>query len=134
MARPIQLKIEEHRLAKFAQKIATSDHVVGSRWITYPSRKELSISLTGEDARRVVQAVSSASSGRPPSGMAWANMYFVTATFFKGTDVLGKIKIDGGALFRIDGGEYRDTTFKRDGVGCHGVLKDLVCAPLLENR
>jgi hypothetical protein len=86
--------------------------------------------LTGEDAKRVVQAVSSASSDRPPFGTAWANRYLVTATFFNGTNVLGEIVIDEGALFRAYGGEYRDDSFKQAGDGVSGVLRDLICAPL----
>jgi len=130
MVRPIQVKMDEHRLAKFSQKITTSDHVVASRRTLHPSRKEMSLSLTGEDAKCVVQAVSSAGSGRPPFGMAWANMYLVTAIFFKGTNVLGKITIDDGELFRVDGGEYRDVSFKQNGDGGSGVLRDLISAPL----
>jgi hypothetical protein len=126
VVRPIQVKMDEHHLAKFAQKITTTDDIVASKWTLYPSRKMMSLSLTGEDAKRVVQAVSSASSGRPPFGMAWANMYLVTATFFRGTNVLGKIVIDDGELFKVDGREYRDVS-KLDG---HGVLRDLICAPL----
>jgi hypothetical protein len=122
--------IDTARLAAFAHRIATTDHVVASKWTLYPSRKMMSLSLTGEDAKRVVQAVSSASSGRPPFGSAWANMYLVTATFFRGTNVLGKIVIDDGELFKADGREYRDVSFKQDGHGGSGVLRDLICAPL----
>ena len=122
--------IDAARLAAFAHRIATTDHVVASKWTLYPSRKEMSLSLTGEDAKRVVQAVSSASSGRPPFGTAWANIYSVTATFFKDTNVLGKITIDDGELFKTDGREYRDVSFKQDGKGGSGVLRDLVCDPI----
>jgi hypothetical protein len=130
VVRPIQEKMDGRCLAKFARKIAATDHVVATRWTPYPSRKEMSLSLTGEDVKRVVQAVSSASSGRPPFGTAWANIYSVTATFFKDTNVLGKITIDDGELFKTDGREYRDVSYKPDGDGGSGVLSDLVCAPL----
>jgi hypothetical protein len=130
LEKPILSLYDNLRLAKFAHTIATTDHVVASEWTHYPSRKQMSLSLTGEDARRVVQAVTSASSGRPPIGTAWKNMYLVTTTFFKGTNVLGEIEIDDGELFRVDGGEYRDVSFKQVGDGVSGVLRDLVCAPL----
>jgi hypothetical protein len=130
VVRPIQLKIDELHLSKFSQKTATTDRVVASRWTHYRSHKEMSLSLTGDDAKRVVQAVSSARSGRPPFGMAWANMYLVTATFFKGTNDLGKIMIDDGELFIADGRVYRDVSYKQNGDGGGGVLRDLICAPL----
>jgi hypothetical protein len=130
LAKPTLNLYDTLRLARFAHRIATTDHMIASKWTLYPSRKLMSLSLTGEDAKRVVQAVSLARSGRPPFGMAWANMYLVTATFFKGTNVLGEVMIDDGELFRADGGEYRDVSFKQDGDGGSGVLRDLVCAPL----
>jgi hypothetical protein len=122
---PIQKKIDDFHLAKFAQKIAATDHAVASQWTLYPSRKMMSLSLTGENAKRVVQAVSSARSGRPPLGMAWANMDLVTATFFGSTNTLGEILIDDGELFKADGRECRDVSFKLDGDGGSGVLRDL---------
>ena len=127
---PIQEKIDDFHLTKLAEKIARTDHIVASEWTLYPSRKKMSLSLTGEDAKRVVQAVSSACSGRPPFGGAWKNMYLVTATFLQGTNVLGEIMIDDGELFRVDGRVYRDVSFKLDNDGGSGVLRDLVCAPL----
>jgi hypothetical protein len=104
----IQEKMDDRHLAKFAQKIVITDHVVASSWTHYPSRKKMSLSLTGENAKRVIQAVSSAGSGRPPLGMAWMNMYNYEATFYRGTNVLGEIMIDDGELFKTDGRIYRD--------------------------
>ncbi len=83
----------------------------------------------GDDARRVVKAVSSAKSGRPPSGMAWANMYMTKAAFFQGSRCLGEIEIDGGELFRAGGREYRDVSLRRDDTNS-GVLRSLVCVPV----
>ncbi len=130
VVRPLQVKMDDRHLAKFAQKIAATDRVVASRWMLYPSRKLMSLSLTGKDAKRVVQAVSSAKSGRPPFGSAWKNMYNYTATFYRGTNVLGVIIIDDGELFKTDGREYRDVSFKLNSNRGSGVLSDLVCSPL----
>jgi hypothetical protein len=129
LAKPTLSLYDTLRLERFAHAIATTDHVVASEWTNH-SHKQLSVSLSGEDARRVVQAVTTASSGRPPFGTAWMNMYLVTATFLNGTNVLGEIEIDDGELFRAYGGEYRDDSFKEVGDGVRGVLRDLICAPL----
>ncbi len=61
--------------------------------------------------------------------MAWANMYLITATFFKGTNTLGEMLIDDGELFRIGGREYRDISLQ-PGSASGGVLRDLLCAPV----
>jgi len=124
VVRPIQLKMDDWHLGRFAQRITNADRVVASMW----PRREIKLSLTGEDARRVVQAVSSAKSGRPPSGMAWANMYLTKVGFFQGTNCLGEIEIDSGELFRAGGREYRDVSIQ--GNTSHGVLAQLVCAPV----
>jgi len=129
-AKPVLNLYDTLRLAIFAHQIATTDRVVASERTHSPSSKQISLSLTGDDAKRVVQAVSLARSARPPSGMAWANMYRVTATFFNGTNVLSKIVIDDGELFLAYGGEYRDDSFKQAGDGFSGVLRDVICAPL----
>ena len=126
LLRPIQEKMDNRRLAKFAQKIANTDHVVVSKWTHYPSRKEMSLSLTGEDAKRVVQAVSSGRADR----QVYSNIWSARAMFLGGTNVLGEIMIDDGELFLADGRQYRDVSFKLDGDGGSGELRDLVCAPL----
>ena len=122
--RPIQLKMDEWRLGRFAQRITSADRVVVSMW----PRRELKLSLIGEDAKRVIQAVSSAKSGRPAPGMAWANMYLTKAGFFQGTYCVGEIAIDGGELFLAGGLEYRDVSIY--GNTGRGVLAELVCAPV----
>jgi hypothetical protein len=126
VVRPIQEKMDDRHLAKFSQKITTTDHIVASKWTLYPSRKEMSLSLTGEDAKRVVQAVSSGKGDR----QVYSNIWSVRAKFFGGTNVLGEIMIDDGELFLADGRQYRDVSFKLDGDGGSGVLRDLICAPL----
>lgn len=127
--RPLQLKLDALYLARFAHRISSSDRVVGSMWTHREPRKQCQVFLTGEEARRVVEAVSSAQSARPPSGMAWANMYLVTARFFRGTNLLGEIRIDGGELFRVGSREYRDITLQ-PGSAKGGVLRDFLCSPV----
>jgi hypothetical protein len=76
----------------------------------------VSLSLTGEDAKRVVQAVSSGRADR----RVYSNMWLVTVRFFGGTNVLGEILTDG-TLFLADGRQYKDAS---------GVLDELVATPL----
>ena len=112
---PLQEKIDDLHLAKFVQKIAATDRIVATKQ-TYSSHKMMSLSLSGEDARRVVQAISSARANRslvmvqsPPEVM-----------FFHGTNVLAEI-IAGSTLFSADGRHYKDSS---------GVLDRLVYTPL----
>ena len=121
--------MDAHHLAKFAQLISSCDRVVGSMYTHYGPRKQMQVSLAGQSAKRVIQAVSSAECGRPPAGMAWANTYLVKAAFFEGTNFLGEIEIDGGELFRAGGREYRDVSFQH-GNASSDVLRELVCAPV----
>jgi len=76
------------RLAMFAHRIAGADRVVG----TY-LKSSVSLTLTGEDARRLTKAVSTASSDRPPYGRASSCSFLGQATFFKGTNLLDHIEI-----------------------------------------
>jgi len=79
------------------------------------------VTLTGDDLKRVFQAVSSAGSARPPSGLDWAATYAVKATFLQGTQALGHIQMCG-SLFLPDGSKppFRDES---------GILKSLVDTP-----
>jgi hypothetical protein len=77
------------RLANFANRIADADRIVG----TYP-QTSVSLMLTGDNARKGIQAVSSAVSARMPNS-EFACLYDVKATFFKGTNVLGEIRMCG---------------------------------------
>ena len=99
---PIQEKFDDFRLAKFAQKIAATDHVIVSRWTDYPSRREIRLSLTGADAKRIVQAVSSGRAERKFYKIGWD----VRSEFLAGTNVLAEIKVSEGGLFRADGRQY----------------------------
>jgi hypothetical protein len=109
-------KYDAARLASFAHQIADTDRIVG----TFRDSK-VSPTITGDDVQKVVGAVASASSHRPPSG-TWQMIYDVKAVFYKGTNVLGDIEI-GEGIFLIDGSEeipFQDST---------GLLKDLVMIP-----
>ena len=114
-----KLALRKHdaaHLATFARRIAAADHIVG----TFKDSK-VSLTITSNDVQKVVQAVASASSHRPPSG-TWQMIYDVKAVFFKGTNVLGNIEI-GEGLFLIDGNE--EIPFQDNA----GLLKDLVMIP-----
>lgn len=108
------------RLAWFAHRIAGTDRIVAKT-----RRDAVSMTLTGDDAKKAVRAISSASSGRPPSGTDWANIYDVNAQLYKGTQVLGEIEMDGSGLFLI---HYHKPPFLED----TGVLHELLYKPLME--
>jgi hypothetical protein len=106
------------RLAWFAHRIAGADRIVATNW-----EASVSLTITGDDAKKVIQAISSAGSGRPPFGMDWANIYGVNARFYRGAEALGEIEMDGDGLFLI---HYHEPPF-RDGTG---VLRGVVYKPL----
>jgi hypothetical protein len=108
------------RLSWFSHRIAGTDRIVATNWVN-----SVSLTLTGDDARKVVRAISSAGSGRPPSGMDWANMYTVNAKLYRGTRLLGEIEMDGGGLFLI---HYHKPPFQEGA----GLLHDLIYKPLSE--
>ena len=102
-------------LPRFAHRIASADRVVASA-----EHGAVSITLTGEDAKTLVQALSSAKRERPPWGMADACIYDVRITFFEGAQALGDI-VSCTQLFILDGKKYRDET---------GVLGKLAVSPV----
>ena len=91
-------------LARFARRIASADRVVVSM-----KQGAVSINILGDDAKRVIQAVSSAKGERPPWGMSDACIYDVKITFFKGSEALGDI-LSCTQLFIVSGKKYRDET------------------------
>jgi len=125
LTQPLQEMMDNFRLAKFAQKIATTDHIVALEWTLYPSRKEMSLSLTGEDAKRIVRVISS---GRANRSLDMSQRP-AKVTFFHGTNVLAEILTDG-ELFAVDDRRYLDVTFKLDANSRSGLLGDLIDAPL----
>ena len=102
-------------LPRFARRIASADRAVASM-----KHGAVSITITGEDAKQLVQAVSSAKRERPPWGMTDACIYDVRITFFKGTEALGDI-LSCTRLFIVSGKKYRDET---------GVLGKLAVSPV----
>ena len=113
--------------ASFAHRIADADRVVG----TY-ARSSVSLTLTGDDARKVVRAISSASSDRPPWGMATSCMFMCRVTFFRGTNVLDDIEVCSSLFlirrppFLVGGYEHRLPPFRDD----TGLLDSLVYTPV----
>jgi len=112
---PIQEKIDDLHLKKFAERIVATDRVVATRQ-THTSHKVMSLSFTGEDAQHIVQAISSGRANRSLDMV----MSPPRVTFFHGTNVLAKI-VTGSTLFSADGRHYKDGS---------GVLDGLVYTPL----
>jgi hypothetical protein len=108
------------RLAWFAHRIAGADHIVATNWVI-----SMGVTITGDDTKKVVRAISSAGSGRPSFGTDWANIYDVNAKFYRGMKVLGEIEMDGDGLFLI---HYHKPPF-REGTR---MLHDLVYKPIQE--
>jgi len=81
-------KYDDARLSRFSNRIANTDRMVA----TY-TRSSASLTIIGDDLKRVVQAVSSASSARLRFGTATKCTFDVKAKFFKGASVLGEIRI-----------------------------------------
>jgi hypothetical protein len=102
-------------LPRFARRIATADRVVAST-----KQGPVSITITGENAKTLIQAVSSAKRERPPWGMDDACIYDVRITFFEGAEALGDI-LSCMELFIVDGKKYRDET---------GMLGKLAVSPV----
>ena len=73
------------RLDIFAHRIASADRVVGI-WADSP----VALTFTGDDAQKIVRAVSSAASARMPDKEI-ALKYSGRATFYRSTNVLGHI-------------------------------------------
>jgi len=73
------------RLEVFAHRIASADRVVGI-WADSP----VALTFTGDDAQKIVRAVSSAASARMPNS-EFALAYSGRAAFYRGTNVLGHI-------------------------------------------
>jgi hypothetical protein len=90
----IKLKYDAARLSIFAHRIAGADRVVGTR-----SGSSVSLTYRGDDTQKIVRAVSSAVSLRMPN-KEFAVAYIESATFYKGTNVLGRIRM-AGSLFLV---------------------------------
>jgi hypothetical protein len=108
------------RLAWFAHRIAATDRIIATNWLASAS----GVSIAGDDAKRVVRAISSAGSGTPPFGTDWANIYDVKVRFYRGATFLGEIEMDGAGLFLLHHRPpFRDRT---------GLLHDLIYKPVSE--
>jgi len=70
-------------LTAFARRIATADHVVASTYLS-----PVTITLTGEQARSISEAVQSAKR----DARSYANIFDVRVRFFRDTNCLGDIE------------------------------------------
>jgi hypothetical protein len=112
-------KNDTKRLAAFAQRIANADHIIGTfRW------GSVNLMIAGDDVKKVVRAASSAASARPRTGTDWKCQYDVTATFYRGTNILADIKLCS-LFFLIGNGQppFRDDT---------GLLRSIIYTPVGE--
>lgn len=121
LAKSALRKYDATRLDVFVHRITGADRIVGIFM-----HSSGSVTIAGDDVQKVVQAVASSSSARPPAGTAWTCLYDVKAMFFKGTNLLGDVELCG-PMFLYDGSEppFRDYT---------GVLDALVNAPISKAR
>jgi hypothetical protein len=94
---------DDRGLEKFSQKIAATDHVI----VKYDDEHigKGSLSLSGEDAKLVLQAVSTSK----VDGHVYPNDPYVIFEFWQGTNVLGHITTDG-TLFYADSIQYGDSS------------------------
>ena|ERR1035437_613456 len=107
------------RLVAFARQIDSADHIVAT--CKFGS---VNLIIAGEDAKRVVRAVSLSRSHRPPSGSKWKIYYSVKAAFLRGTNVLGDIEICSHVfLIYHDQSPFQDDT---------GLLKAIVYEPTFD--
>jgi uncharacterized lipoprotein YajG len=83
-----------------AQRLKGTDRVVVTNTI-----ERLSISVTGADADKIVQAIATAKKESPLIEAAAG----LTLEFYKGAEQLGTVAT-GYEIFSIDGKPYRDTT------------------------
>ena len=93
-----------HPLPIFSWRVANADRVVAS-----VSRSSVNIVITGEDAKRLVHVVSSASRLRQPWPWEMDVACDVRLSFYEGTNELGSIYGRHG-FFRVSGKKYRDDT------------------------
>jgi hypothetical protein len=103
------------RLAIFAHRIADADRVVVT-WGGSP----VSLTFTGDDAQKIVRAVSSAASARMPDAEL-ALKYSERVAFYKGTDALGEVEM-AYSLFLL---KFREPPF----CDRSGTLNTLVSTP-----
>ena len=91
LRRPVLRAYDNWCLAKFARRVADTDRIVA----TTVDSKSVSVTLTGNDAKRVVGAVSTGGSVRTPPGAEPPARYGTRATFYQGTNALGDIQLCG---------------------------------------
>jgi hypothetical protein len=90
------------RLARLTNRLKNSDRVVVTS--PYEHDRRASVELGKGDARKLVEALASARSIRPPLVAMYPAMWSIRATFFSGTNVVGSVDTCGNA-FLIPGSE-----------------------------
>jgi hypothetical protein len=119
----IEERFDNRYLADFAKQIKASDHIEAT---TQRLPKVVSLSLSGADVKRVVQAVSDGKADR----QRYSNMWEQKVVFFSGTNKLGEILLDAG-LFMADGKQYKDSSYQPNANGGSGILNDMIYMPLV---
>ncbi len=119
----IEERLDNYHFSAFAQKLTATDNIVAT---TQRLPKVVSLSLHGEDAKRVVQAVCAGKADR----RRYSNLWEQKVVFFEGTNRLGEILLDGG-LFMADGRQYRDISYRPNANEGSGILNDLIYIPLV---
>jgi hypothetical protein len=101
-------------LAAFARRISDADHAV----VTMTPNPPVSITITGQDLKRVVSMVSSAHRDTKQYDCS----VLANVEFFKDNEMLGKMRMCPQLMW-IGRGQYRDDTT---------LLESLVVKPLME--
>jgi len=96
----IEKPFDIYHLKKFAQKITVADRIVASY-----SQSSVTFSLTGQEAKQVIAAVSSAK----PDRNTYKCLYNAKAQFFNGTNNLGDV-IGCSTILWITGRQYKEDT------------------------
>jgi len=96
----IEKPFDANALAKFARKIAPADRIIVSH-----GRSPVTLTITGQDVKQVIVAVSSAK----PDRNTYACVYDTKAQFFNGTNFLSDV-IGCSTILWINGRQYKEDT------------------------
>ena len=89
-----------HPPAEFSERLLTADHIV----VTNDSLQAFSYSVSGEEVGSLAKAIAVA---REDVGFQYSSMYAWHVQFYAGTNLLGKIRLQGQG-FLIEDREYTD--------------------------
>ncbi len=119
LVKPALREYDAARLRLFTRRVVEADRIVATMY-----RSPVTVFVSGDQARKLVTALSSATPDRPPLGLAHSASFLDRATFFKGATELGHIDISG-PLFLV---RARQPPFRDDS----GAIETLVEKPLQE--